>query len=275
MISAISPLDPFRVEDVRRYTAHPAGNVFPPIFNDAAGRTLVHPAVVPSERTAVIVIMGQSNSGNHCGTPRASTSSKVHNFNYLTGGMYVAADPLLGGTGTAGAYGTYLGDKLISAGKYDRVVLATMAIGAAIATDFSASGPFAQNIKVMARRLGAVGLEPTMICYQQGESDNAEGTPAATITAALRSMVDVWRGEGVTAPVFIALTSTWPGYTNNAQVRLGQTNSWSSELGIYAGPDTDTIGAGGRDSGGLHFNNTGSDQHAALWQSVIQAHFGL
>lgn len=275
MISAISPLDPFRVEDVRRYAAHPAGNVFPPIFNDAAGRTPVHPALVPGERTVVIVVSGQSNSANHCGTPRTATSPKVHNFNYLTGGMYAAADPLLGGTGTQGAFGTYLGDKLIAAGKYDRVILAPMAIGAAIATDFQASGPFAQNIKVMARRLEAAGLVPTMICHQQGESDNAEGTPAATVTAAIRSMVEVWRGEGVAAPVFIALTSTWPGYANNAQVRLGQTNARSNELGIYAGPDTDTIGAGGRDSGGLHFNNTGSDQHATLWQGVIQAHFGL
>lgn len=275
MIGVASPLNPFLLLDPRLYTAHPPGAVFFPIDKSIAGKTQVSGALVPGEETAVIIVVGQSNAANHCGGAHAATSPLVHNFNYANGGMYAAVDPLLGTTGESGCFATFLGDRLITNGRYDRVILATMAINATLASDWGAGGPFNRNIGVMCKRLAGLGLTPTMILYQQGESDNAEATPSATITAAIRGMVATFRAEGVNAPAFIALCSTWPGYANNAQVRLGQANAVSAPLGIYSGADADSIGAGGRDGGGVHFNATGSDQNAGLWETVIVDHFGL
>ena len=275
MIGAASPKNPFLLRDPRNYTAHPSGAVFYPVDKSIAGKTQVSASLVPGQDTAVIIVLGQSNSANHCGGAHASSSMLVHNFNYANGGMYLTADPLLGATGESGCFATFLGERLVNNSRYDRVILATMGINATMASDWSDGGAFNHNIGVMCRRLAAVGLTPTMILYQQGESDNTEGTTAAVITTAIRSMVATFRAEGVDAPAFIALCSTWPGYTNNAQVRLGQANAVSALLGIYQGPDTDTIGAGGRTGDGVHFNASGSDQHAALWETVIVNHFGL
>lgn len=273
MIGAASPLNPFRLEDPRQYVAHPSGAVFFPIVRPIDGRTQVSAALVPGQDTAVIIILGQSNSANHCGGAHASSSALVHNFNYVNGGMYLTADPVLGASGDLGCFATFLGERLVNNGRYDRVILAPMGINATLATDWAAGGVFNHNIGVMCKRLAALGLTPTMILYMQGESDNTEGTPASVITPALRSMVASFRAEGVEAPVFISLTAAWAGYTNDAQVRLGQANAVSAPLGIYQGPDTDTIGAGGRD--GVHFNAAGSNQHAGLWETVIVNHFGL
>lgn len=275
MIGVASPLNPLLLSDPRLYTAHPTGAVFYPVDKSVQGKTQVSAALVPGEDTAVIIVLGQSNSANHCGGAHAATNPSVHNFNYANGGMYAAADPLLGATGESGCYATYLGDRLVTNGRYERVILATMAINATLASDWGAGGIFNHNVRVMCRRLLAAGLPPTMVLYQQGESDNTEATAAATITAALRSMVATFRDEGVEAPVFIALCSTWPGYTNNTQVRLGQTNAVSTPLGIYQGPDADLVGAGGRDGGGVHFNAAGSDIHAGQWETLIVSHFGL
>lgn len=273
MIGGPSPQNPFLLRDPRLFTSHPAGSIFYPIDKSVSGRTQVSPALTPGESTAVIVILGQSNSANHCGGSHVATSPLAQNFYYVNGGVYRASDPLLGCTGDDGCFATFLADSLISGGRYQRVIVAPMGLNGALATDFAENGPFNPYIRVMTRRLAASGLTPTMVLYQQGESDNAEGTSATTITTALRNMVATWRAEGVEAPVFISLTSTWPGYTNNSQVRLGQTNAWSAPLGIYPGPDTDTIGSGGRD--GVHFNAIGSPQHAQLWEDVIVSHFGL
>lgn len=275
MTSAVSPINRFYLDDPRLYTAHPAGAVFFPIERNFDGRTQYSPALVEGQSTAVIVVLGQSNSANHCGGGHTGTSPLNQNFNYVNGGLYRSVDPLLGTTGDYACFANFLADRLIANGRYDRVILATMGINATLATDWAADGIFAQNIRVMCRRLASVGLVPTMILYQQGESDNVEGTTAAVITPAIRSMVSVFREEGVPAPVFIASCSTWPGYSNNAEVRLGQANALSTELGIFAGPDTDTIGPSGRDGGGVHFNATGSDQHAALWEAIIVEHFDL
>ncbi|MDO5895131.1 sialate O-acetylesterase [Agrobacterium sp. Azo12] len=273
MISAGSPKNKLFLDDPRRFIAHPSGSTFFSLQDELRGKTQVPAQLVSGENTAVIVVLGQSNAGNHCGGAHAASSNKVHNFNLQNGGMYLASDPLLGATGPSGCFATFLGDKLIADGRYQRVILAPMSINATLASDWAAAGVFSQNIRVMCRRLAASGLPPTMVLYHQGESDNAEGTSAATITAALRSMVDVFRSEGVTAPVFIALASTWAGYSNNAAVRAGQAAAVNGGLGIYQGPDTDTIGPAYRDS--VHFLATGSQMHADLWASTIVSHFGL
>lgn len=269
-----SPKDPLKLEDTRIYTASPSFAVFYPIDKPVDGKTQVSAALVPGQDTAVIITIGQSNSANHCGNPRTATSPLAHNFDYTTGGMYRAADPMLGCSGpTMGSFNTYLADKLISSGAWARVIIASMAVNATRSVDWALGGPFNQNIRVMARRLAANGLIPTAITWQMGESDNAVATPSANVTWGIQSAIQTFRDEGVTCPAFVAVTSTWPGYDGSA-IRAAQQASWDTSKGIYPGPDTDTLGATYRDGGGLHFNDAGNDAHAQLWTNIIRTHFG-
>src|SRR5262245_44217932 len=63
------------------------------------------PCPQQDERTAVILILGQSNAGNHGGQKTNSEyGSRIVNF--FEGQCYVAASPLLGSTGTWGEFWT-------------------------------------------------------------------------------------------------------------------------------------------------------------------------
>ena len=82
------------------------------------------------------------------------------------------------------------------------------------------------------------------------------------------------RAEGITAPVFIALAAHWPGYTNDAQVRAGQAGAVDHSLGIYQGPDTDTLDDTYR-TGGVHFTADGSQAMADLTEQVLADYLGV
>src|SRR4051794_37689701 len=76
-------------------------------------KTLVDPRLVSGENTAVIIVLGQSNGANHVNALYTPTNVKVENFGVLNGGLYRAADPLLGCSGSNGNWLGRLGDKLI------------------------------------------------------------------------------------------------------------------------------------------------------------------
>jgi len=79
-----------------------------------------------TDRTAVLLVLGQSNAANYGGQRFASKhGDKIVNF--FDGQCYVAASPLLGSSGTKGEYWTQLGNHLIESGKFDTVVIAPMA----------------------------------------------------------------------------------------------------------------------------------------------------
>ncbi|XSC43585.1 hypothetical protein ACF1BQ_037650 [Bradyrhizobium sp. RDT10] len=65
---------------------------------------------------------GQSNAANY-GTTRHAAREAVDNFDPATGKCFAAADPLLGTDGIGGSFATRLGDILVQAGRYDRVIL--------------------------------------------------------------------------------------------------------------------------------------------------------
>jgi hypothetical protein len=80
-----------------------------------------------TDRTAVLLLMGQSNAGNHGGQRfRSEHDEKVVNF--FDGRCYIAASPLLGSDGTGGEYWTQLGNLLLNRGSFDQVILAPVAI---------------------------------------------------------------------------------------------------------------------------------------------------
>ena len=78
-------------------------------------------------RTAVLYILGQSNSSNHGGQKYQGMDDRV--VNYFDGACYRAASPLLGAEGTFGEAWTLLGNKLVAGGKFDQVIIVPSGIG--------------------------------------------------------------------------------------------------------------------------------------------------
>jgi len=221
------------------------------------------------KRTAVIVVVGQSNAANH-GAGRYAANRRVDNFNVYDGRCYRAADPLLGASGDGGNFATRLGDKLIDAGLFDRVILAPIAMGGTTVEQWAEEGMFNRRIPVLIRRLFDAGLSADFILWQQGEGNPGMGdVDGRQYRKNLLEVIRTFRRFGVTAPFFVSLTTLCGGpHANADNIRAGQRGAVNSLAGIYQGPDTDTIGVEHRwDT--CHFDEAGLDMAAALWLRVI------
>jgi hypothetical protein len=89
-----------------------------PIAVDSAGRLMRYagkteaPCPKQTQRTAVLLIAGQSNAANNA-AQRHETRHPDRVLNFISGRCYVAASPLLGSTGYAGEPWTLMADELV------------------------------------------------------------------------------------------------------------------------------------------------------------------
>jgi carbohydrate esterase-like sialic acid-specific acetylesterase len=222
-----------------------------------------------SGKTAIIVVHGQSNAANF-GSARHSAREVVDNFDPATGKCFAAVDPLLGTDGIGGSFATRLGDILIQAGRYDRVILVPLARGGASLAFLNNEG--AELITNGIAKLKAAGLTPTHILFQQGETDAVSTTTAEEYASLLRQLVKRFRAAGLDAPFYLSRSAKcdYVGPSNIAAVRAGQRSAVDEALNIRPGPDTDTIGNEGRSPDGCHMNEAGTLANAALWAAFIK-----
>jgi hypothetical protein len=237
---------------------------------DTVGRKLTTTAIDGDRsRTAVIVILGQSNAANH-GGGRYVAKHRVDNFNIYDGKCYHAEDPLLGASGDGGNFATRLGDKLIQDGAFDRVILAPIGMGGTTVEQWADQGMFNRRIPVLVRRLYDAGLSADFILWHQGEGNPGMGDrDGRQYRKNLLEVIETFRRYGVDAPFFVALATLCGGPHQNAQnIRAGQKGAVDPSAGIYQGPDTDIIGVEYRWDK-CHFDDMGLSLAAALWLEVI------
>jgi hypothetical protein len=220
--------------------------------------------------TAIIVVAGQSNAANY-GDTRYVAREPVDNFDPSTGKCFAAADPLLGADGAGGNFATRLGDILIQAGRYDRVILVPIAVqGASLSVlDNEEAG----RIDNVIAKLQAAKLTPTHFVFEQGEKDAVLTTTSQQYVSLLHQFVERFRAAGYDAPFYLSQTTKCDtaGPKNTEAVRAGQLSAIDDALNIRRGPDTDMIGNDGRNpNDGCHMSGLGTLANAALWAAFIK-----
>lgn len=221
-------------------------------------------------KTVVIVIHGQSNAANY-GNTRYIAREAVDNFDPVTGKCFAAADPLLGADGAGGNFATRLGDILIQSGRYDRVILAPVAVqGASLSV---LNNEQIGRIDNVLAKLRSAGLTPTHFLFQQGEKDAVLTTTRAQYVSQLHQLVRRIRDAGFDAPFYLSQSTKCDvaDPRNVAEVRAGQRAAIDDMLNIRPGPDTDVIANDGRNPfDGCHMNAVGTLANAALWASFVR-----
>lgn len=239
------------------------------------GKTRVSSAINGAIRNCVLLIAGQSNVCNNFPASYTPTNvGKVDNFNIYDGAVYSAADPLLGTAREAASLGRgnfsgRLADKLINANKFDRVILVPIGIGGTLVSDWE-TGFCKDRMRVAINRLAAGGIVPTAVLWGQGEQDNFASTAQAAYQTSLTNVIANARaaGLGSTIPWFIA-QQTWNSGTTSAAVQSAQAAIVNVGSRIYAGPNADSLNATNRQADNTHFNDTGSNAYAGLWQTAL------
>lgn len=179
---------------------------------DAAQRLVAwpgkHETACPrrSPRVATILILGQSNAGNHAqSVPLAMADEAV--LNWHAGRCHVAASPLLGATGWQQEPWTSMARSVLASGKFDRVVLAPIAVAGSPIARWVGRGDLRPVLMREATQLQD-HLDVTAVLWLQGEADFGRATGERAYTAALGQVVASIRSAGIDAPVHV-YTATW------------------------------------------------------------------
>lgn len=222
-----------------------------------------------SSRTAIILVHGQSNAANF-GSSRYAARGAVDNFDPESGKCFAAVDPLLGADGAGGNFATRLGDILIDAGRYDRVVIVPIGVQGASLSELN--GEYGERIDNALRKLRAAQLTPTHLLFQQGEKDAILTTSRDQYVSMLHALVMRFRAAGLQAPFYLSRSTKCDveGPKNSAAIRAAQEAAVDVALNIRRGPDTDVIGNEGRNPlDGCHMNEAGTLANAALWATFM------
>jgi hypothetical protein len=236
-----------------------------------------------TDRTAVLLILGQSNAANYGGQRFASKhGDKIVNF--FDGQCYVAASPLLGSSGTWGEYWTELGNHLVESGKFDTVVIAPLA--------YSGSAYSGNTVEQWARgghlnavlvdalsQIKADGYAVTHVLWDQGELDYSLGTSEGAYRERFLSMIDTLRGEGVTAPVYLTIASKCVEPSNGDPRRHSADNPVvraqlalsSGEGNIRRGVNMDALLDRLDRYDDCHIGGGGAEKVAQAWAEIILA----
>ena len=209
----------------------------------------------------VALAFGQSNAANS-GDVRGHGGENVYNF--YQGKLYEAQDPLLGATRDGGSVWTRLGRKLIDGDAYDAVVFVSIGVSGSEMGMWTPGGSLHPRLLGAIRDLKNQGLTPTHLFWHQGEADNAKNTAKSVYQERFLKMLGSIRQRGVDAPIYISKATRYKSKGPNEQLRQAQAELVDAARGIFAGPDTDALGAAYRYDG-THFGDVGLGAFADLW----------
>ncbi|WP_424032651.1 sialate O-acetylesterase [Methylocella sp.] len=248
----------------------------PAIKMDQFGRLLSYPGKteIPcptqDEKTAVLLLIGQSNAANYQGQRHQSADDRVLNFS--AGRCYRAASPLLGADGQMGETWTLLGNKLIQSGLYRTVILIPAAVGGSAIHRWAAGDDLNEMMKEVIR----AALERytiTGVLWNQGAADFILGTSEAQYRADLKSLIDSIRTEGVRAPFFITRSSQdSENWSEDNPVARAQASLADSEHGIFDGPNADHDVSWFDRYDGSHYGASGQEKYSDAWIPILRAH---
>jgi hypothetical protein len=230
-------------------------------------RTRVTPTPARPERVMVALVFGQSNAANY-GETRRTAGPRVQVL--TASGLQRASDPLPGANGVGGSVWTRLGDRVIAAGLYDRVILLPAAVGGTEIADWQPEvKKHFKQVENVVRLAQSRGLVITHMLWHQGESDAYLQIHPTDYRLRFLNVLKGVRELGVGAPVFIAVATRCGPYPENKDIRWVQRDIVNHDAGIWQGPDTDVLGADYRHDG-CHFSTRGLDAHADLWMPYLQ-----
>ena len=224
------------------------------------------PVASPSWRDPfVLVVAGQSNAANH-GSPRARAGGSSYAFS--VDGLFRLEDPLPGASGPGGSPWPHWAARrqLVQPGR--EVVVASIAQGSSAVADWIDAGVHAQRLPRLQAAFRHEGLEVDAVLWHQGETEAWSGGDPSAYAAALRRWIAEVRALGINAPIYVCLTSRDGQGVINPAIRQAQASVWNRAAGVFAGPDTDSLGSTYR-SDGVHFNQKGLEAFASLFERAM------
>lgn len=229
------------------------------------------PCPPQTDRTAVLLIIGQSNAANTGGQRFNSQSGRV--AAYFDGKCTVAASPLLSTSGIAGEAWSAIGDRLVKSGSFDEAVLVPAAIGGSALSQWISGGDLHSMLQQVVKD-AQQHYRITHVIWHQGETDFTIGTSEEAYVSGFQSLARDLRALGVTAPIYVSIATRceqtddlWSpdNAISRAQRRLGRSGE-----GFAPGVDTDTLLSAIDRSDGCHIGGSGMAKVIDGWTDILR-----
>jgi hypothetical protein len=229
-----------------------------------------------TDRTAVLLLLGQSNAGNHAGQRfRSEHGESIVNF--FDGRCYVAGSPLLGSDGNNGEYWTQLGNFLLDRGSFDEVILTPVAISGSEVSRWARGGDLNGTMIDTVSQLQQRGYVVTHVLWVQGEIDYVKGTNEKDYRDSFVSLVKSLRSRGVAAPVYIAVATKCLGVSNagtrfhspDNPVARAQLALPDQRANLMSGVNSDALLGDLDRYDDCHFSSTGEQKVARAWTDLL------
>jgi hypothetical protein len=217
---------------------------------------------IPDEFDYRILAIGQSHAAG-CGQGLGKAEG-AYDLSVLDSNIVPLCDPILNVPSDGGSVWTRLAQTIVAAsGK--RPLFCSIAVPGCSIRRFAPGGNLHARLHY-AR--DAFPKPPTHILLWIGERDAELGTPPEKFQANVEALIQSLRSFGWEAPIYIA-QSTFRNGTSDSVIRTAQLpENYGKELGVFAGPDTDTLSLEYRYDG-IHFNEAGLKSAAEMWYGAI------
>jgi hypothetical protein len=232
------------------------------------------PIITAPDRTAVIITTGGSNISSSAGGSYAVANIEaVQNFSIYDGQIYKCVNPVLGASrnpiGGSNSANCQIGDALVSAGIYDRVIMVPTAVHGSFC-ELWAYTILKQRAIVTMRWLRSVNLAPTWILPHLGEVDAQRQTPRAVLAQCFRDWAQLYVDHGAGAARFFVPIESMVTWAINPTVQTAQADAIASGCPTCRrGADVDSLGGPNRLEDGVHWSELGAANLAALDVAVI------
>ncbi len=228
--------------------------------------------IITSDEVMIFLAIGQSNAANY-GAGSYVSRNKV--YNYYKGALYPAKEPLLGADGSGSSVWTRVADMLVDSGMYKKIIIVPCAIGSTSVECWD-EGFCKEKLAETLDYLKKDNIRLTHVFWQQGETDNVQGTTKTEYKRRLKNVIKFIReNQQSNVPFYSSITSFFP-YDNanpfgiDTAISVAQEEVISETDNVRYGPYTDSLNLAYYRVDGVHFTEKGLDKLAGEWYKKIK-----
>ena len=243
---------------------------------DSTARLIAYPEKIAincplqTDRTAVFLIIGQSNAANSGGQRFAAKSARV--AAYFEGNCSVAASPLLGSSGVAGEPWSAVGDNLVASGNFYDVVLIPAAVGGSPLSEWTGDGELHSMLRKVIED-AQHHYRITHVLWHQGEGDFSVHTSEDNYVSGFASLARDLRAWGVVAPIYVSTAShcgDGQAWSADNPISRAQRKLASSGKDFAAGVDSDALLNALDRHDGCHMAGSGLAKVIEAWTEILR-----